>query len=488
MFRLFFTSVVLVLSFTLANGENCYYSRGMVTNFIKFLDNIFDFMFETFFGLAEKYSDEDDLPQKVSYDGFQLLKVWPRTDEDVDDIKVFGEQPRVQIWLPVLKNASTDLIIPPDALPTIKEDLKERGVEFSVINHNIEQVIADQRVDLNASEIQRPKDNKGTKFTWTRYHSYDEILDYMDYLQMTFPNYVKIITIGKSFEGRDLKVIRISSGRFSDGSAKPAAWIDGGMRAREWISIVVALFVARQLTENYKVNQNLVADMDWYILPVVNPDGYVYSYTKDRLWKKSRSINSELANRYFWREEEDEECKGVDLGRNWDFRWNEDSSSYNPCHDTYAGPTPFSEPETRAMSNFLKQHSKEIILYLSLHSYSQTWLIPWTSNNMKSHEYADLLFMGRKAIEALQKSHGITYDLISKNDNANTESGSFSDDWAKNKLGIKYSYTAELRDKGTYGYLLPASQILPTGKEMFTAIKTLSRSILSNTVNKNAKY
>lgn len=50
----------------------------------------------------------------------------------------------------------------------------------------------------------------------------------MDHLQVTFPNYVKIITIGKSYEGRDLKVIKISSGRFSDGSAKPAAWIDGG--------------------------------------------------------------------------------------------------------------------------------------------------------------------------------------------------------------------------------------------------------------------
>ena len=89
-------------------------------------------------GIAEKYSEDEDLTQKISYNGFQMLKVWPRTDEDVEDIKMFGEQPHVQIWLPVLKNTSTDLIIPPDALPTIKEDLKERGVEFSVINSNIE--------------------------------------------------------------------------------------------------------------------------------------------------------------------------------------------------------------------------------------------------------------------------------------------------------------------------------------------------------------
>lgn len=50
----------------------------------------------------------------------------------------------------------------------------------------------------------------------------------MDYLQVAFPKLVKIITIGNTYEGKEMKLIQISSGRFNDGSTKPAMWIDGG--------------------------------------------------------------------------------------------------------------------------------------------------------------------------------------------------------------------------------------------------------------------
>lgn len=110
------------------------------------------------------------------------------------------------------------------------------------------------------------------------------------------------------------------------------------------------------------------------------------------------------------------------MSRNWDFRWNEDSSS-SACLDTYAGSVPFSEPETRAMSKFLKDHQKEIVVYITLHSYSQKWLMPWNSNNLKTQDYADLLYVGRKAVEALKKTHGIQYDLVTKNENMYAISG-----------------------------------------------------------------
>ena len=56
-----------------------------------------------------------------------------------------------------------------------------------------------------------------------------------------------------------------------------------------------------------------------------------------------------------------------------------------------------------------------------------------------------------------------------------------SDDWAKGAAGIKYAYTVELRDDGTYGFLLPASQIVPTGRETFAAIKAIARAIVCKT-------
>lgn len=62
-----------------------------------------------------------------------------------------------------------------------------------------------------------------------------------------------------------------------------------GMHAREWISPAVAMFIIKQLVERYETFKPVVDKVDWYILPMVNPDGYEYTHTSDRLWRKSRS-------------------------------------------------------------------------------------------------------------------------------------------------------------------------------------------------------
>ncbi len=66
------------------------------------------------------------------------------------------------------------------------------------------------------------------------------------------------------------------------------------------------------------------------------------------------------------------------------------------------------------MSNFITEHRDEIIIYLTLHSYSQTWLMPWNAAKGKSNDYDDLLYMGRKAIESLKKTHGTNYNIVAK--------------------------------------------------------------------------
>lgn len=104
-------------------------------------------------------------------------------------------------------------------------------------------------------------------------------------------------------------------------------------------------------------------------------------------------------------------CRGVDLNRNWDFHWGETGASDDPCRETYAGSRAFSEPETTAVSDFIMDHRDRLQVYLTLHSYSQMWLIPWGYTKYRVRDYDDLMFMGRKAVDALQKVHGTKYEV-----------------------------------------------------------------------------
>jgi hypothetical protein len=82
-----------------------------------------------------------------------------------------------------------------------------------------------------------------------------------------------VIEIGCTTQGRPLRILKISNG-----PGKKAIFADAGIHAREWLSIPVALKIAFELLENYSTNKALVDMVDWYILPVANPDGYIYSW------------------------------------------------------------------------------------------------------------------------------------------------------------------------------------------------------------------
>lgn len=82
--------------------------------------------------------------------------------------------------------------------------------------------------------------------------------------------------IGQTYEGRDIVALSISSGGNGE---RPAVFIEAGIHAREWIAPSVALYLLNQLVENYEANKDLVDSLDWFIVPVTNPDGYEYTNT-----------------------------------------------------------------------------------------------------------------------------------------------------------------------------------------------------------------
>ena len=110
---------------------------------------------------------------------------------------------------------------------------------------------------------------------------------------------------------------------------KPAIWIDSGIHAREWISPAVGTWMLNELVENNTAHPELTERLDWYFLPVQNPDGYAKTMvqTEDyRYWRKTTSkYNSEdhidggfLETNTFTL---DSDCIGTDLNRNYDYLW-----------------------------------------------------------------------------------------------------------------------------------------------------------------------
>ncbi|XP_076358196.1 carboxypeptidase B-like isoform X2 [Tachypleus tridentatus] len=341
------------------------------------------------------------------------------------------------------------------------EILTNKSIQGVILIENVTRAIeAEQGSDRNNKLSRRSRPT----FFYS-YHLLKEIHEYMKYLASEYPKLASTFSIGKSFEGRDLLVLKINT---SKRSKKPIIWIDGGTHAREWITPSSALYIANRLLNDYEIDANVTKLLDgyeWYILPVMNPDGYEYSHTTDRLWRKTRSWTISLLG-----------CRGVDPNRNWSFKWNHGGSSISPCSDIYAGVIPFSEPEIKAIANFIVARKNRVKLFLTLHSYSQMWLTPWGWAYKQPRGYTDQLEMANIAVQSLKSLYGTSFETGSISNLLYTASGG-SVDWAFGRAGIKYSYTLELRDTGKYGFFLPANQIIPSGEELWTAVKALTLAI-----------
>uniref|UniRef100_A0A915Q010 ShKT domain-containing protein n=1 Tax=Setaria digitata TaxID=48799 RepID=A0A915Q010_9BILA len=259
-------------------------------------------------------------------------------------------------------------------------------------------------------------DKNKAKYEFGDYHSYDKIMTWLNDIEHFYPNMAKVFTIGTTFEKRFIKGIKLIS-RYG---------------------------IDPQIT-------SYIDTLNFYIVPVVNPDGYEYSRSdrtpRTRFWRKNRG--KIVCFKDSWHRKRC--CTGVDLNRNFDFHWGEIGSSSDVCSEVYHGSRPFSEPETRAIRDKLlsAEMSGKVDAFITLHTYSQMWIHPY------SH-----------------KRHSFPNDI-------NPSSGG-SDDWAKSKAGVKFVYLLELRpgEHDFDGFLLDRRQLIPTGRETWAGIRIVIDAII----------
>ncbi|CAG7717983.1 unnamed protein product [Allacma fusca] len=397
-----------------------------------------------------------------NYEGYQVLRVNISSNPVMEAIQSIFIQDEFDFWSVPSLNAPTDILVSPQQLRNFERTLDLMGVAYEVFIENVESVIEHERQHSRSD---------GFDMDWNSYQRLQTIHWWMDAMAQKYPAFVSVETVGMSTEKRPLKVMKISTA--GPNSTRPAIWIDGGIHAREWISPATTTCMANNLiTEATRIRrQRFVETFDWYFAPVLNPDGYEYTWSSDRLWRKTRSSPKKgIWDGLFGC------CKGVDPNRNWAYKWGGKGTSQNQCSQVYAGPSPASEPEVAHIQNYILARKDSIKLFLTFHSYSQLLLLPWGYDTPRVPDHDDLLQVGNRALAKLRAVYGTEYKAGDTAEILYPAAGG-SHDWAKGVAGIKYSYCYELRDKGRYGFVLPADQIIPSCKETFQGVKSMAEDI-----------
>ena len=339
------------------------------------------------------------------------------------------------------------------------DTLKKVGIPFRVMIPDLQ-----NRIDAEQTRLAQPVEG----LAWfSDFKNLTAVNARLDEMVAAFPNLVSIVNAGTSVQGRTIRGIRIS--RYPAGTALPAFIFTGTMHAREWASTMTTMWIADQFVENNTIDPRIAAVLDSaevFVFPVQNPDGYEYTWATggNRLWRKNRRLISGTTY-------------GVDLNRNWGVGWGGSGSSGTTSSDTYRGTAAFSEPESVGMRDFVIAHPN-LVGHIDFHSYGQLWLWPWSYTTTASPDQTALAAVGNPMKNAIAAVNGKNYTAGPSGSTYGLTAGCI-DDWTYGNQGLMAG-TIEVRDTGTYGFVMPTSEIIPNAKENFAAAMTMMEKLLAS--------
>ncbi|NWV00673.1 CBPO Carboxypeptidase, partial [Upupa epops] len=377
----------------------------------------------------------------------QVLYIVPETFQQVQHLQHLCNTLLLDLWEPLLPEEITTggklhIRVPGPLVQEVKDSLDQHMISYKVLIPDVQKLVNQNMPRERTS----PED-----YVYTRYHPMEEIYQWMIDIEKNNSELVTRHYLGKTTENRTIYYLQISQ---PSNRIKKIIWMDCGIHAREWISPAFCQWFVKEILQNYKSDPKIarfLQNLDLFVLPVFNIDGYVYSWKEDRLWRKNRSPYNNGT------------CYGTDLNRNFNSSWGTAGISYNCSSEIFCGPKPESEPETRALAQFFRNKSSDILCYLTIHSYGQYILTPYGSTTKPPSNSEELIDVAKEASAVLKGKYGTSYKVGPTSSILYSNSGS-SRDWA-HMIGIPFSYTFELRDNGTYGFILPPDQIQPTCEE-----------------------
>jgi zinc carboxypeptidase len=246
----------------------------------------------------------------------------------------------------------------------------------------------------------------------SNYHDYAEMVAEIQQAKVDHPAIFSLFSLGASYEGRTIWAGKISDNVATD-EDEPEVLFTHHQHAREHLTVEMALYTLRMLTDEYGVTQqitDLVNSREIWMVFDMNPDGGEYDIATGtyRSWRKNRQPNA--GSQYV----------GTDLNRNWGYRWGCcGGSSGTFSSETYRGASAFSAPETTVVRNFVNSRvasgKQQITVAIDFHTYQELILWPYgyTTTNIPADMIPDdwdtMVAMG----QAMAATNGYTPEQAS---------------------------------------------------------------------------
>ncbi|XP_055934247.1 mast cell carboxypeptidase A-like [Argiope bruennichi] len=343
-------------------------------------------------------------------------------------------------------------------VPLVSDMLKKHSVEFEMHQFDMEHKIRE--------EISSLRDERYEEFgyNYAKHNPFSSMCDLLKGLTDKYRRISKLEIAGCTVERRPVFAVHISK---TQSKTKPVILIECGIHAREWSAFEVCFYIISELLKQKTEKvQKLTSMYDFVILPALNPDGYVYSWTKDRMWRKNRSCDLP-------KEQCENICIGVDINRNFDVNFYADDLLKMPCTEDYRGKSPFSERESQVVKKIIKKLQNRLLAYFCFHSFLSVWTFPWAKTKELPENYEEMERVAKVATDTLQTmSNNTAYKTGSAANMIYVVPGT-SADYAYDVGGAKYAFNVELRqgkeEKG--GFIMSESEIIPLCEETFAALE-----------------
>ncbi len=349
--------------------------------------------------------------------------------------------------------------------------LRKNKIKFQFIIEDIEKNLAsyNAKIDERAATTSFPSArtvatpaNFGTGGTYgpsggvTKHFTFQEMQNELDAMRTLYPNLVTVkSSIGTTDEGRSLYMVKISDNADVD-EEEPEVFLNAVHHAREPIGMTQLIFFMWYALENYNTDkeiQTLLNSTEIYLVPCVNPDGYVYNATANpaggSMWRKNRHNNG---NGTF----------GVDNNRNYSYGWGGSGASSTTSSETYRGTTAFSEKENQAIRDFC--NSRHFVSEFNNHSYGNYCIYPFSAAPVNNNPEIPLF---RQLSVFLTEDNSFVYGNCQET--LNYIASGEAADWAYAEQTTKqkmYGFTPEIGNSSD-GFYPASSRILPLCNSMY---------------------